>query len=71
VPTKKTLPKGGPDVLTIKETATILCVSEVTLRRRDTSRKFSRHRHPMNGYRYYQGDEVLRMRRQIETRRAV
>jgi DNA-binding transcriptional MerR regulator len=70
VPTRKTLPKGGPDVLTIKETAKILGVSEVTLRRWDKSGKFCPHRHPLNGYRCYRRDDVLRMRKRIETGKA-
>jgi DNA-binding transcriptional MerR regulator len=57
-----------PDVLTINETALILGVSEVALRRWDRSGKFRPHRHPMNGYRCYHRDDVLRLRRQIETR---
>jgi DNA-binding transcriptional MerR regulator len=70
VPIKKALPKGGPDVLTIRETAKILGVSEVTLRRWDRSGKFSPHRHPISNYRCYRRDEVLRMRRLIETGKA-
>jgi DNA-binding transcriptional MerR regulator len=61
------LPRGAPDVLTIKETAKILGVSEVTLRRWDSSGKFSPHRHPLNGYRCYRREDVLRMRKRIET----
>jgi DNA-binding transcriptional MerR regulator len=67
---KKPLPTGGPDVLTIKETATLLGVSEVTLRRWDKSGKFSPHRHPLNGYRCYRREDVLRLRKKIETGRA-
>jgi DNA-binding transcriptional MerR regulator len=70
VPSKKPLPKGGPDVLTIKQTAALLGVSEVTLRRWDKSGKFSPHRHPLNGYRCYRREEVLRLRRAIESGRA-
>ena len=60
------LPRLGPDVLTIKHTAKILGVSEVTLRRWDKAGKFSPHRHPVNGYRCYRRAAVLRLRRQIE-----
>jgi DNA-binding transcriptional MerR regulator len=67
---KKPLPKGGPDVLSIKETAKILGVSEVTLRRWDKSGKFSPHRHPLNGYRCYRREDVLKLRRKIETGKA-
>ena len=70
MPTKKTLPRGAPDVLTIKATAEILGVSEVTLRRWDKSGKFSPHRHPLNGYRCYRRSDVLRLRKKIETGRA-
>jgi DNA-binding transcriptional MerR regulator len=70
VSTKKPLPSRGPDVLTIKETAKLLGVSEVTLRRWDKAGKFSPHRHPLNGYRCYRRDDVLRLRRQIETGKA-
>ena len=64
--TNKPLPKGAPDVLTIKQTAAILGVSEVTLRRWDKSGKFSPHRHPLNGYRCYRREDVLKLRKQIE-----
>ena len=68
---KKTpLPTGAPDVFTIKEAAELLGVSEVTLRRWDKAGKFSPHRHPLNGYRCYRRDDVLRLRKQIETGRA-
>ncbi len=70
VPSKKPLPKGGPDVLTIKEAAELLGVSEVTLRRWDRSGKFCPHRHPVNGYRCYGREAVLKLRKQIETGRA-
>jgi DNA-binding transcriptional MerR regulator len=70
VRSKKPLPKGGPDVLTIKDAAEILGVSEVTLRRWDKAGKFSPHRHPLNGYRCYRREHVLRLRRQIESGKA-
>lgn len=57
-------------MLTIKETAEILGVSEVTLRRWDRSGKFSPHRHPVNGYRVYRRADVLKLRKKIETGRA-
>jgi DNA-binding transcriptional MerR regulator len=57
-------------VLTIKQTAKVLGVSEVTLRRWDKAGKFSPHRHPLNGYRCYSRAAVLRLRRQIENGRA-
>lgn len=58
-------------MLTIKQTAKLLGVSEVTLRRWDRAGKFSPHRHPLNGYRCYPRASVLRLRRQIENGRAV
>ena len=67
---QKAAAEAGPDVLTIKETAMILGVSEVTLRRRDKSGKFSPHPHPLNGHRCYRGDDVLRLRKKIETGKA-
>lgn len=61
---------GPPDVITIKEAAEILGVSEMTLRRWDRAGKFSPHRHPVNGYRCYKRAAVLKLRKQIETGRA-
>jgi DNA-binding transcriptional MerR regulator len=70
VPKNKQTPKGGPDVLNIKEAAEILGVCEMTLRRWDRSGKFTPHRHPVNGYRCYRRDEVLKLRRQVESGKA-
>ena len=70
MPINKPLPKGGPDVLTIKEASELLGVAEVTLRRWDRSNKFRPHRHPVNGYRCYRRDAVLKLRKQIETGKA-
>jgi DNA (cytosine-5)-methyltransferase 1 len=67
---KKPAPKGKPDVLSIKEAAEILGVCEMTLRRWDRAGKFSPHRHPVNGYRCYRRDDVLKLREQIETGKA-
>jgi DNA-binding transcriptional MerR regulator len=67
---KKPLPKGGPDVLTIKEAAEILGVCEMTLRRWDRAGKFSPRRHPINGYRCYSRADVLKLRRQIDGKAA-
>jgi excisionase family DNA binding protein len=64
------LPKGSPDILSIKEAAELLGVSEVTLRRWDKRGKFSPHRHPVNGYRCYRRDAVLRLRKRIESGKA-
>ncbi len=59
---KKPLPKGGPDVLTIKETAEILDV-----RRWGRSGKFALHWHPVHGYRGYRWADVPKLRKKIET----
>lgn len=59
-----------PDVLTIKEAAEIIGVSEMTLRRWDKAGKFSPHRHPVNGYRVYRRQNVLKLRKQIESGKA-
>jgi len=64
---KKPVAKDKPDVLSIKEAAEILGVCEMTLRRWDRSGKFRPHRHPVNGYRCYRRDDVLKLRKQIET----
>ncbi len=56
--------------MSIKETAEVLGVSEVTLRRWDKSGKFRPHRHPLNGYRCYRWGDVMKLRKQIETGKA-
>jgi excisionase family DNA binding protein len=53
------------DVLTIKEAAEILGVSEMTLRRWDAAGKFPARRHPMNNYRTYLRADVETLVRQI------
>lgn len=53
-------------LVTIKEAATALGVSEVTLRRWDEAGKFPAHRHPINGYRLYRMVDVRRLRVAIE-----
>jgi len=63
---RQPLPDGPPDIVTIKEAAALLGVSEVTLRRWDASGKFKARRHPINGYRVYSTKQVLRMRAKIE-----
>jgi excisionase family DNA binding protein len=54
-----------PQVLTIKEAAGLLGVSEPTLRRWDELGKFTARRHPINGYRLYDRAKVLAMRKKI------
>ncbi len=54
-----------PSILTIKEAAAALGVSQPTLRRWDEAGKFRARRHPINGYRLYERDKVLAMRKKI------
>ena len=54
-----------PDIVTIKEAASLLGVSEPTLRRWDDAGKFKARRHPINGYRLYDRGKVLAMRKKI------
>ena len=63
MPRKKTENSAG--ILTIKDAAQLLGVSEPTLRRWDESGKFSARRHPINGYRLYDRGKVLAMRKKI------
>lgn len=53
------------DIITIKEAAGLLGVSEPTLRRWDEAGKFTARRHPINGYRLYDRSKVLAMRKKI------
>ena len=53
------------EVITIKEAARLLGVSEPTLRRWDELGKFVARRHPINSYRLYERAKVLAMRRKI------
>ncbi len=59
--------KGEDDsaIITIKEAARLLGVSEPTLRRWDEQGKFVARRHPINGYRLYDRAKVLAMRKKI------
>jgi excisionase family DNA binding protein len=59
--------KGEDDsaIITIKEAARLLGVSEPTLRRWDELGKFTARRHPINGYRLYDRAKVLAMRKKI------
>jgi excisionase family DNA binding protein len=53
------------DIITIKQAAHLLGVSEPTLRRWDEAGKFTARRHPINGYRLYERSKVLAMRKKI------
>jgi len=52
-------------MITIAEAAKLLAVSLPTLRRWDESGKFRARRHPMNGYRMYLRDDVMKLRQRI------
>lgn len=52
-------------MITIAEAAKLLAVSLPTLRRWDVRGKFPARRHPINGYRMYLRDDVLRLRKKI------
>jgi excisionase family DNA binding protein len=58
-------PSAEPEVVTIKEAADLLGVSEVTLRRWDDAGKFKARRHPINGYRLYSRESVEQLRADI------
>jgi excisionase family DNA binding protein len=53
------------DLVTITEAAKLLGVSVPTLRRWDNSGKFRARRHPINGYRMYAREDVMRLRTKI------
>jgi excisionase family DNA binding protein len=59
-------PQKRPVLLTVRQAAAILGVSLPTLRRWDTLGKFKARRHPINKYRLYREDAVLRLRAKIE-----
>jgi excisionase family DNA binding protein len=63
VPRKKD--DEAPEIITIKEAARLLGVSEPTLRRWDDRGSFTARRHPINGYRLYDRAKVLAMRKKI------
>ena len=51
----------------IKEASTLLGVSPMTLRNWDKQDKLKPHRNPINGYRLYKKEELLRVLRSIES----
>lgn len=53
--------------VTIKEASYILGVSPLTLRNWDKSGKFPASRHPMNNYRVYKTEDLLRVIGDIES----
>ncbi len=52
--------------ITVKEAAYILGVSPLTLRNWDKNGKFPAQRHPMNNYRVYKAESILRIIEDIE-----
>jgi len=52
--------------ITVKEAAYILGVSPLTLRNWDKNGKFPAQRHPMNNYRVYKTDDILKIIDDIE-----
>lgn len=55
-----------PKLLKIKEAAAFLGVCEMTLRRWDAAGRFKARRHPINGFRLYSRDQLVRLRKQID-----
>jgi len=55
-----------PKYLTIKQVATMLSVSTLTLRNWDKRGRLIAHRHPMNNYRVYKLEDIEKIVRQIE-----
>lgn len=53
--------------LTIKEVASILGVSKITLRNWDKSGKLKANRHPFNNYRVYKLEDIEKVLELIET----
>jgi DNA-binding transcriptional MerR regulator len=51
----------------IKEASTLLGVSPMTLRNWDKQDKLKPHRNPINGYRLYKKEELLKVLRSIES----
>ena len=53
------------EFITIKEAAEILSVSRDTLRRWDRAGKLKTKRHPMNNFRIYNPDDIVKLRQDI------
>jgi excisionase family DNA binding protein len=53
------------DLITIAEAARLLGVSLPTMRRWDESGRFPARRHPINSYRMYLRDDVMKLRKKI------
>ncbi len=54
-------------LLTIKEAASLLGVSALTLRNWDNSGKLEASRHPFNNYRVYRREDIEKLLTEIET----
>ena len=55
--------------LSIKQAATILGVTTLTLRNWDKAAKLCPYRNPINNYRYYRVDQIETFLRQMESSR--
>lgn len=55
------------EYLKIKDAAALLGVSSMTLRNWDKQEKLKPHRNPINGYRLYKKEELLRVLKSIES----
>lgn len=53
------------ELLTVAEAAKLLGISQPTLRRWDDTGKFPARRHPINGYRMYWLEDVMKLRKKI------
>ena len=53
--------------MTVKEAASFLGVSPMTLRRWDNEKKLKATRHPMNNYRLYEKKQLEKILKEIET----
>jgi len=60
---KKTRIQG---YLTVKEAAQILGIDPLTLKRWDKKGKIKARRHPMNNYRIFTEEEVMKLKKLIE-----
>ena len=53
--------------MTVKQAASFLGVSPMTLRRWDNEKKLKATRHPMNNYRLYERKQLEKILKEIET----
>ncbi len=57
--------KNFKEYVTVKRAAEMLGISIMTLHRWDCSGKLKAKRHPLNGYRLYNGQEINRLLKKI------